>query len=182
MENLSIFTEVFISILKAVFFADFISGCGHWLEDRYGKVDNSWIGQNISKPNLEHHKMPRMFLESSYWSRNNIMIVACGCLLLLAFAIDKMSLTLIFTLILLANINEVHAFAHQTKSKTPKWIDVFQKVGILQSKKHHNLHHASPHEVRYCILTNFLNPILDKIYFFRSLEWIVFKIFKIIPN
>ena len=173
---------ILISLLKAILIADFVSGLGHWLEDRYGKDDGSWLGENIAKPNLEHHKTPRSFLKRSYWHRNNVMIIACIFIGILLAINGLHPFTNVFTMLLLSHINEVHAYAHRPISQTPKWVKYLQKVGLMQSKKHHNLHHASPYEVRYCILTNWLNPFLDKIQFFRFLEYLVLKIFKASPN
>jgi len=168
--------------MKSILITDFVSGIGHWLEDRYGKDDGSWLGEMIVKPNLEHHKTPRSFLERTYWHRNNVMIMVCFFLGIMLVINGLNPFTTIFTMLILSHINEVHAYAHQTNNKTPSWVKCLQKVGLMQSKKHHNLHHASPHEVRYCILTDWLNPILDKIQLFRFLEWLVFKTFKASPN
>lgn len=173
---------VILTILKSILFADLISGIGHWLEDRYARIGMTLIEKSIVLPNIEHHKTPRSFLARSYWQRNDIPILLAAVFLLTSFMFDFISPTLILTTCILSQINEIHAMAHRKKSENWKIVSFCQRFGLLQSGKHHNLHHSSPFEVRYCILTNYLNPILDKIKIFRFLEWIFFKIFNIRPN
>lgn len=57
-----------------------------------------------------------------------------------------------------------------------------QRVGIFQSGRHHNLHHGSPFEVRYCVMTNYLNWILDEACFWRALEYIGFIVTGLRPR
>ena len=66
-------------------------------------------------------------------------------------------------------INEVHYWAHRP-STAPAIVRVLQESGVLQAPKHHALHHRAPHDCRYCILTNLLNPALDKLGFWYGLE------------
>ena len=44
-----------------------------------------------------------------------------------------------------------------------------QRCGLILSKEHHDIHHASPYDTYYCITVGFWNPLLDRIQFF---EWI----------
>lgn len=43
-------------------------------------------------------------------------------------------------------------------------------TGLLQSASHHATHHKSPYAVRFCTMTELLNPILDAARFWRTLE------------
>ena len=173
---------ILISTVKAIFYADFISGVGHWLEDRYARVGMKLIEDLIVLPNLEHHKTPRSFLERSYWQRNDVLIVVTFGLFLCFWVIGILTITVGMTLVLLSQINEFHAMAHRKKKDNWKIVRMLQRIGLLQSAKHHNFHHAAPFECRYCILTEYLNTLLDEIKFFRILEWFIFQIFRIRPN
>lgn len=177
-----ILLTIIFSFLKAIFLADFISGIGHWLEDRYANESMTWIAETVVKPNIEHHHTPRSFLQRSYWQRNDVSILLSAFVGLTIGLFAHLNLTIILTLLLLSQINEVHAFAHLSIHDTPTWVLKLQKIGILQSKKHHNLHHSRPFENRYCILTNYLNPVLDYTMFFRKLEHIIFLTFRVSPN
>ena len=44
------------------------------------------------------------------------------------------------------------------------------EVGLFQSPKHHSGHHMKHSAKNYCILTNLLNPILDRLHFWSALE------------
>jgi hypothetical protein len=45
-----------------------------------------------------------------------------------------------------------------------------QRVGLLQSRRHHAEHHKNPYSVKFCTTTDWLNPILDAVRFWRALE------------
>ena len=69
--------------------------------------------------------------------------------------------------------NEIHAISHRTMKENGKFISFLQKLGLLQSRRMHGYHHSAPYDVNYCVLTNYLNPILNKIGFWHFLEWAV---------
>jgi ubiquitin-conjugating enzyme E2 variant len=50
-----------------------------------------------------------------------------------------------------------------------------QRIGLLQSTKHHAQHHVRPYASRYCTWTNYLNPVLDGIGFWRAAETILVR-------
>ena len=54
--------------------------------------------------------------------------------------------------------------------QTNKIIILLQKIGLIQSKEMHDLHHASPYDINYCVMTNYLNPILTYINFWYKVE------------
>jgi hypothetical protein len=58
--------------------------------------------------------------------------------------------------------NEVHRYAHQP-SAAPGWVRVLQEIGLCQSPKEHSAHHRPPHDANFCILTDWLNPLLEAI-------------------
>lgn len=159
---------ILTQLLTAWLIADFLSGFWHWLEDRY--FDERWpiIGKYIAKPNTLHHAQPSAFLMNDYWTRNWTTIVpaAVACLI-------YPSGWLVFLAV--SQANEIHAWAHQRCSS---FIRALQETGILQSPRHHGEHHRSPFEVKYCVMTNWLNPILDHFQFWRWLEYFISPVFK----
>ena len=60
-------------------------------------------------------------------------------------------------------------------------VKFFQKTGILCSHEHHKLHHTQTNE-KYCVISEYSNYILDNIYFWRILEFLIFSITGIKPN
>ncbi len=53
---------------------------------------------------------------------------------------------------------------------------MLQKLKIVQTPSHHNQHHRKGKDTHYCVLTDFLNPILDRFHFWRGLEKLVYII------
>ncbi|MFN3191757.1 MAG: fatty acid desaturase CarF family protein [Aureliella sp.] len=173
------FAFMFGTVILAYLAADFIAGFFHWLEDRY--FDEAWpiIGSCVTKPNNLHHVKPTAFLEGNYWQRNWTTIVPAGLAVLIAAIFESPFWMLTFTFV--SQANEIHAWAH-SKGKVSRFIDVMQSVGILQSPKHHAVHHRSPFDVHYCPLTNWLNPILDEAGFWLRLERLVFNVSGLKPK
>ena len=152
--------------------ADFIAGAFHWFEDRYLDELTPILGRLVGGPNKMHHEQPMAMAEGGYWYRNYTTIVpaAIGCGL--CFIVPGWFwgwLTFAF----LTQANEIHAWAHQ-KGRVNWFIEALQTTGIIQDPKHHGTHHKAPFEVRYCVMSNWLNPFLDGIGFWRGCELVLF--------
>lgn len=155
-------------VLACWLMADFMSGCLHWAEDRYFRADWPVIGKYVAVPNELHHTQQRAFLAGNYWTRNWTTILPAALCCAIAFP-SPWCLTFVFV----SQANEVHAWAHQ---KCSRWIRMLQEIGLLQSASHHSRHHKSPFRVRYCAMSNWLNPILDEIRFWDGVEWCLARV------
>jgi hypothetical protein len=60
-------------------------------------------------------------------------------------------------------------------------IKFLQKCGILCSHQHHLLHHINISE-KYCVISEYNNYLLDSIYFWRVLEYIIYLFTNIKPD
>lgn len=169
-----------MSFIYALLIADLVSGLGHWFEDTYGNP-NWKIGGSIIRSNIEHHDTPMSFLSRSYWYRNGSLIMLFSIIPALFYFTGFLSWEIIFICFLLGQVNEIHAFAHRRKQDLPTIIKLMQDSGILQGRAQHSDHHKAPHHKRMCIITNFLNPTLDYIKFWFGLEWIIKKVFGVVP-
>ena len=49
-------------------------------------------------------------------------------------------------------------------------LKALQRVELLQSPRHHSMHHRIPYACRFCTYTSILNPVLDRVKFWRGLE------------
>lgn len=172
METLIVIGKLGLIILGA----DFLTGIAHWWEDAYGNPDWKFLGASIVKPNLEHHRLPRKFLQNTFIDRVRIsVLVAIGlCVMLWALGWFRWELGLLLAFASMGN--EVHAMAHRTDKENGRLIVALQKIGLLQSRRMHGHHHKSPYNVNYCILTNYLNPLLNAIKFWNGVEWLLEKI------
>ena len=164
--------ELVGNIVVAWLFADFLAGVWHWLEDRYFREDWPLIGKYIAKPNQLHHDQPTAFLQQGYWSRNWTTIVPAGVALMLAIACQA-DWWLILGLVFVSQANEIHAWAHKRSNAV---VRTLQATGIFQSPRSHAVHHKVPFDCRYCVMSDWLNPILDAVRFWFAVEWLVQRV------
>ena len=155
-------------ILCAWLASDLVTGAVHWWEDRYG--DPSWpiIGPHVVAPNILHHREPRAFLAGSVIERN--WTAAAPALLVAAVfaAVGWWWLALVG--VFCACSNEVHAWSHQRCSRP---IRALQLLGVFASHEDHARHHRSPFGSHYCVITGWLNPLLEVIGFWRVVESVI---------
>jgi len=69
--------------------------------------------------------------------------------------------------------NEVHAAAHARPSELPGWVRRLQRAGVIQSPLHHAAHHRALKNVNFCTLTDWTNPVLERVRFWRRLEALI---------
>lgn len=154
--------QFLLSALAGWLLADLISGFVHWLEDSFGSEDWPIIGPLVIAPNRLHHADPTAFARgSSFWSRNSTgaaFSLLVGGLGLLAIG---PSVTLAVAVIGGCVANEVHLWAHRPL-QAPALVRTLQRTGLLQSLSQHAAHHREPFDRAYCILTNWLNPLLER--------------------
>lgn len=166
-------------LLMGWLIADFISGLLHWIEDRLLWVGMPLLSEAIVEPNRLHHSDPMAFVASGFWERNwTTWAVAVPIAALWLWWFD-FSLILLGAFLAGLVVNEVHALAHRGNLPAP--LRVLQQVGLIQSPTHHNGHHRGDHDRRYCILTDYCNPLLDTIGFWSGLEWMLTAI-RLEPN
>jgi sterol desaturase/sphingolipid hydroxylase (fatty acid hydroxylase superfamily) len=149
--------------------ADLLTGAFHWWEDRCGREDWPIIGPWLIAPNRLHHSAPLAFTRHGFWARNGAAILAAlaaGAALIMAFGPHVWIASLALGGAL---ANEVHRFAHQPSS-APKWFRVLQETGFVQSPKGHAAHHRPPQDVSFCVLSDWLNPVLEATGFWRLAE------------
>jgi hypothetical protein len=168
-----------IQITALILIADFLTGIVHWWEDSYGNPEWKILGKAVILPNLRHHRFPREFLKNSYFSRVNTALALLAVLAVILIILGWFHWQMLFVLLLASQGPEVHAMAHKSKKENGKFITWLQSLGILQTIKHHGQHHLSPFHIRYCVITNYVNLVLDKIKFWLGLEWVILKLFGI---
>ncbi len=158
--------------------ADFISGIVHWWQDRYGNP--KW---KIVEPNLIHHLRADAFLKHSYYKRNAHTYILSAVLAGAIYAIPGVQISTALILFAFGSQTvEIHAASHRSKAKNGKFVRFLQRHRIIQTARHHARHHKPPHTGGYCLTTNILNPILDRLRFWQTLELFVFAACKAIPR
>ena len=158
-----------VSVAGGVLLADFVYGLVHWFEDRYGNPKWPVLGATI-RANQIHHFKPREFLESSFLVRNREVFVL-GALFFLVFAaagwLNRFTGSAVASGMF---ANEFHRAAHLSVKENGRVITALQKAGLMQTFLHHARHHREGKNTHYCVMTNYVNPVLEKARVFPALE------------
>jgi len=159
--------------LVALLLVDFVSGLGHWAEDTFWTADTPVLGRWLVAPNLQHHEEPAAFLGYSYWRSNGDLLLVGGAVLAVAAALGMLSAPVVLFALVGGNANQIHKWAHMPRRKVPLPVRWLQSARLLQSTRHHNRHHGGDKNTHYCTVTSLLNPVLDRLGFWRGLERLV---------
>jgi ubiquitin-conjugating enzyme E2 variant len=159
--------------------ADFLSGIVHWAGDTIGDANTPVFGPNFVTPFRYHHVDPKDITRHDFIevNGNNCIVVApvLGLLLLVTphsagwFFQACTVVTFVSWFVFLTN--QFHKWAHQDRPAA--WVRGLQRAGLILSPEHHALHHASPQNRAYCITVGWMNPVLDRIGFFRACEAVI---------
>lgn len=150
--------------------ADFLGGLVHWWEDRVGWPTNHWIDRHVLDPNRLHHTDPVAFTKAPFFMRNWTTFATVLAIGAVWVSIFGLSVVVLFAVICGLITNEVHYYQH---APSRGWIRTLQETGVIQSRAQHNKHHTPPFNSHYCILTGWLNPILERIGFWTFMERIL---------
>lgn len=160
-------------IISGVLKADMISGILHFIEDRFFD-ENSFLIGNIIQANRRHHTNPLDIIQYSYWRSIRTTLIFALPIVYIWYCFCTniyMKIEWLFGTICGIHANQIHKYCHMPIDRRPKWFIFCQKIGFLNS--YHHLHHRNQFNTHYCIITNILNPVLDKINFWIHLEKII---------
>jgi hypothetical protein len=167
-------------LAAAVVLADFVSGLVHWLEDAYVRFKPQRklpLLNSIALENDLHHRRPRDFLARSWWASSWDLALIGGVVLAVAYAIGQLNWAVVVFVLLASNANQLHKWAHRNPRENPWLVTLLQRAHILQTPRHHGRHHSGEKNTHYCVVTNFLNPLLEEVSFWQRLERLVAKVF-----
>lgn len=176
-----------LQIIIGFLLADFLSGFFHWFEDTYMNYCISIpVLSNVSKHNELHHYFPRSLIAYSYLE--HIQVTLCLTVIVIGtificnrkfvYQYKYLFISLAFFSVI-ANI--IHRYAHMRECENLTIITLLQKTGILCSHEHHSMHHEKSDE-KYCVISEFTNHILDRLYFWKALESIIYFMTGIAPD
>jgi ubiquitin-conjugating enzyme E2 variant len=163
---------LFVEVLAVVFAADLVSGLVHWWEDAYARTDCGPFKQ-VAIDNLRHHAKPREFLAKSYWQSSWDLWLLGAAAVAVAALLDAFSWHIVLFAVLVANANQIHKWAHRTREENGPIVAALQRLHLIQSTRHHSLHHQGLRNSHYCVITNFLNPILEELRLWSRLERLI---------
>jgi hypothetical protein len=174
-----------LTILAAVsgyLVADFLSGVVHWAGDTIGDQNTPIFGPNFVTPFRYHHVDPKDITRHDFVETNgNNCIVVAPILGLLLVLTPKATgwffygcVMMVFTSLFVFCTNQFHRWAHE--DDPARWVRALQRAGLILSPEHHATHHASPQDKSYCITVGWMNPLLDKLSFFRVCESLIKRV------
>jgi ubiquitin-conjugating enzyme E2 variant len=169
-------------VLGALLLVDLLSGVLHWLEDSYGTEETPLLGPYVIRPNIIHHADPLAFTKSPVWRRNRVVAVIVALLLGTVWWSGHFSWFWAWLGLFGLLSNEIHVWAHRSRRQNGPVIVLLQRLRLVQSPRHHAVHHRDPKRDHFCAMTNLLNPILDRIRFFRALEWLIARLTGVTPR
>ena len=162
-----------LQIVAGYFMADIIIGAYHWVKDTYFSPFTPVIGNRLIWSSRLHHIRPKfitqfsdseIFFDSALYTA--LWFIPCSFL----FGISPFSLAIYVTIC----FNDViHKYSHT--DQVPPLVKMLQWYRIIQGNEEHRQHHLSPHEINYCPITCFTNPILEHFSVWRKLESLIEK-------
>ncbi|XP_026718125.1 transmembrane protein 189 [Athene cunicularia] len=168
-------SSVIVGIFAGVITADFLSGLFHWGADTWGSVELPIVGK-VSCP---CNQSPAPELSSA--ERHGVLLVKChvytwprytSCFAEALYETCPWECYVFALIIFITMTNQIHKWSH-TYFGLPRWVIFLQDWHVILPRKHHRIHHVSPHETYFCITTGWLNYPLEKIRFWRCLENII---------
>jgi ubiquitin-conjugating enzyme E2 variant len=109
----------------------------------------------------------------SWWESSRELVVLGALMLAGAWMFDVLTWQVWLFVALSVNANQVHKWSHQTRAENGPIIARLQDWKILQTPHHHGLHHKDPKNTYYCPITNFVNPVLERVSFWNRLENVI---------
>lgn len=141
--------------------ADLLTGIFHLWQD-HGRERWPVVGSFLIAPAVLHHRQPLAFVKLSHAWRNGTTYVGVLLVALLWLVIAGPSVVLAFAALGGCLSTQVHYWAHRP-SVAPSIVRLLQEIGIFQSPKGHAGHHRPPHKQNYCALTDWLNPVMNRL-------------------
>jgi hypothetical protein len=178
LHELELLWLALLAIPLSLVLGDLVSGLVHWTADTYFSEETPIIGQSLVKPFRLHHLYPRdICTHDLVTTVGNVCIIAVPvlavCISLLWFYEDSSWLAFLILCIALMSLatvltNQFHKWAHQESPS--RFVRFLQRTRLVLGPAHHQIHHTKPFNMHYCITNGWLNPLLNKIQFFRGLE------------
>lgn len=160
--------------------ADFVSGCVHWIADTYFDPTTPVLGPLLVEPFRDHHRDPEEITRHGFLEllgNNALATLPLGVGLLLwggpgsSLAAQALHAVVCGLAAALFATNALHCWAHS--AAPPTLVAWLQRHRLVLSPEMHRRHHDGGHDRSYCVTSGWLNPLLDRLYFFARIErWV----------
>jgi len=182
--NPSLILGTCLTGFATIFLADFLSGVYHWLADNFGDANTPIFGRQIAAFQ-GHHRQPWIITEREFC--NNIHGIALPAIPLLVLALAAGSGPQYFAFISILSTGIVlsqhlHRWSHMKAQALPGVVVWMQDRNLILSRKGHGAHHKQPFDCNYCIVTGWMNPVLDRLQFFPGVERVLNERTGVVPR
>jgi ubiquitin-conjugating enzyme E2 variant len=164
--------ELMLQAVATILLADLVSGFVHWLEDAYARPGTPLLGA-LAEANLRHHWRPRELLAKSWFESSADLLLAALGVIAAAALLGVLTWQVLLFATLVANANQIHKWAHMNSAELPRIVRWLQRAYLLQTPRHHGKHHGGTRTTHYCVITNFLNPLLEEVSFWNRIEAVI---------
>jgi ubiquitin-conjugating enzyme E2 variant len=179
--------SLLVLALPALLAAELAAGAFHWFADTFFTPQTRWIGPAVIRSFRDHHTAPADMALRSAAEVSGQNCFACVPMLALAAPLELASSPgrwlaaglLLFTFGIAAT-NLFHQWAHS--ERVPPFVAELQRRGLILSPQRHALHHCGAHDRSYCVTTGWLNPLLDAVGFFPTLERCIRGLARLAPR
>jgi len=161
-----------VACVLALLAVDFISGFVHWCEDTFGSESTPILGRWIIAPNVVHHHDATAFVAKGWWASSWDWILVGLVVLVVAAITGHLGPYVVLFTMAGSSANQIHKWNH-APARAPLAVRALWTSGVLQRPAHHAPHHGGDKNTAYCVVTPFVNPVLDRLRFWRGLERIV---------
>jgi len=160
--------------------ADFVSGLVHWFADTWGSSSWPLVGNTLIRSFREHHVDALAITRHDFVETNGASCLVCLPVLVFATWLATTELNAATTFVVAGLVsfcfwilmtNQAHKWAH--RGRTRGLVAWLQKARVLLRVEAHAVHHRAPFEHSYCITSGVMNPVLDRIGFFRRCEAVI---------
>jgi plasmanylethanolamine desaturase len=174
-----------VSLGVAIYLADFFSGFVHWLTDTwFNEFSLSGVIERVVSIAREHHLYPyqivgygyRDYIAYSSWPNVAIIGPIALALTLLVDPAPAVFAAVIVCLVI-SGIMIFGTYAHRLGHRKSKWriIKILQRYHLLITPRYHAMHHCGNHDIQYCVINGWANPLCDYVRLWRGLEWIIWR-------
>jgi hypothetical protein len=155
---------VFKSIVRSLL-ADFATGRFPFFVDPYGSMQGRFMKKPVHFLWLQH-TAPHKMVAQSYWELTGSVYKIASVIFGVCVLFGVLWELLLF-LGCCANGNRMHRWSHQRKNEAALLVRNVQRFKSIQNKEHHHQHHTSAFNKNYCVITNTMHPIVQRICFWE---------------
>lgn len=128
------------------------------------------LGRLVAEADIEHHMRPRAFIDRNWFQSAWDLLAIGGVVIAGARAAHLLTWHVWLFVLIAVNANQIHKWARRNPRENGTLVTLLQKFKLPQTQRHHARHHSGQKDAHYCSVTNVLNPVLDQLRVWKTLE------------